>query len=180
MWADNTGRRKPGGYRAMAHAMAEADLRDVLPRIAVPVLLLLHGELDERSPLKVADELHEQVPVVAARRDQGSRSLGERGGTRGVQRPRADVHPVGDSTTTLRAPPASSLLRAPCAEASEASCAWPSAPPRDVAVGVPLRIIARTTGDLLPRHVGRPRRRPAGGRHRAHRRGLRRSSPKAG
>ena len=60
MWADNTGRRKPGGYRAMAHAMAEADLRDVLPRIEVPVLLL-YGELDERSPLKVADELHARI-----------------------------------------------------------------------------------------------------------------------
>jgi len=60
IWADNTGRRKPGGYRAMAHAMAEADLRDVLPRIAVPVLLL-YGALDERSPLKVADELHARI-----------------------------------------------------------------------------------------------------------------------
>jgi pimeloyl-ACP methyl ester carboxylesterase len=61
MWADNTGSRKPGGYRAMAHSMAEADLRDVLPRIEVPVLLL-YGELDRRSPLKVADELKERIP----------------------------------------------------------------------------------------------------------------------
>jgi pimeloyl-ACP methyl ester carboxylesterase len=61
MWADNSGLRKPGGYRAMAHAMAEADLRDVLPQIEVPVLLL-YGELDERSPLKVARELHDQIP----------------------------------------------------------------------------------------------------------------------
>jgi pimeloyl-ACP methyl ester carboxylesterase len=41
--------------------MAEADLRDVLPRIAVPTLLL-YGELDERSPLKVARELHDRIP----------------------------------------------------------------------------------------------------------------------
>ena len=27
MWADNTDSRKPGGYRAMAHSMAEADLQ---------------------------------------------------------------------------------------------------------------------------------------------------------
>ena len=61
MWADNTGSRKPGGYRAMAHSMAEADLRDVLPRIEVPTLLL-YGELDERSPLHVANELNQQIP----------------------------------------------------------------------------------------------------------------------
>jgi pimeloyl-ACP methyl ester carboxylesterase len=61
MWADNTGSRKPGGYRAMAHSMAEADLRDVLPRIEVPVLLL-YGELDQRAPLQVAGELHQRIP----------------------------------------------------------------------------------------------------------------------
>ena len=60
MWADNTGSRKPGGYRAMAHSMAEADLREVLPRIEVPALLL-YGELDQRSPLKVANALHERI-----------------------------------------------------------------------------------------------------------------------
>jgi len=61
MWADNVGSRKPGGYRAMAHSMAEADLRDVLSRIEVPTLLL-YGELDQRSPLQVANELHERIP----------------------------------------------------------------------------------------------------------------------
>jgi pimeloyl-ACP methyl ester carboxylesterase len=61
IWADNAGSRKPGGYRAMARSMAEADLRDVLPQIQVPTLLL-YGELDERSPLKVAHALHEQIP----------------------------------------------------------------------------------------------------------------------
>ena len=61
IWADNAGSRNPGGYRAMAHSMAEADLRDVLPRIQVPTLLL-YGELDERSPLKVANALHAEIP----------------------------------------------------------------------------------------------------------------------
>lgn len=51
----------PAGTRAMAHAMAEADLRDVLPRIRVPTLLL-YGELDRRSPLHVAEELHASIP----------------------------------------------------------------------------------------------------------------------
>jgi len=61
IWADNAGARNPGGYRAMALSMAEADLRDVLPRIQVPTLLL-YGELDERSPLKVANALHAGIP----------------------------------------------------------------------------------------------------------------------
>jgi pimeloyl-ACP methyl ester carboxylesterase len=45
----------------MAHSMAEADLRDVLPRIEVPTLLL-YGELDLRSPLRVATELEARIP----------------------------------------------------------------------------------------------------------------------
>jgi pimeloyl-ACP methyl ester carboxylesterase len=59
--ADNSGLAHPGGYRAMAHSMAEADLRDVLPEIRVPTLLL-YGELDERSPLQVAEDLCAQIP----------------------------------------------------------------------------------------------------------------------
>jgi pimeloyl-ACP methyl ester carboxylesterase len=51
----------PGGTRTMLEAMAEADLRDVLPRIAVPTLLL-YGALDRRSPLAVAEELHAAIP----------------------------------------------------------------------------------------------------------------------
>jgi pimeloyl-ACP methyl ester carboxylesterase len=43
----------PAGLRVMAHAFAEADLRDVLPRIDVPTLLL-YGDADQRSPLSVA------------------------------------------------------------------------------------------------------------------------------
>ena len=48
------------GFRTMARASAEADLRDVLPQIAVPTLLL-HGEADVRSPRPVADALHEGI-----------------------------------------------------------------------------------------------------------------------
>lgn len=61
IWADNAGMVHPAGYRAMAHSMAEADLRDVLPRVAVPTLLL-YGELDERSPIRVATELRARIP----------------------------------------------------------------------------------------------------------------------
>jgi len=52
----------PAGYRAMAHALAEADLRDVLPCIDVPTLLL-YGTADRRSPLSVAEDLHARIPA---------------------------------------------------------------------------------------------------------------------
>ena len=52
---------RPAGTRAMAHALAEANLRDVLPHIEVPTLLL-YGDADERSPLDVARELHAAIP----------------------------------------------------------------------------------------------------------------------
>ena len=52
---------RPAGTRVMLQAMAEADLRDVLPRITVPTLLL-YGALDTRSPLHVAEELHAGIP----------------------------------------------------------------------------------------------------------------------
>jgi pimeloyl-ACP methyl ester carboxylesterase len=51
----------PDGYRVMARAVAEADLRDVLPQIAVPTLLLW-GEADRRAPLQVAEALHAAIP----------------------------------------------------------------------------------------------------------------------
>ena len=41
--------------------MAETDQRDLLPRIAVPTLLLW-GELDARSPLGIAHELRQAIP----------------------------------------------------------------------------------------------------------------------
>lgn len=52
----------PEGSRTMLLAMAEADLRDVLSRIEVPTLLL-YGELDTRSPLEVAEQLHQSIPA---------------------------------------------------------------------------------------------------------------------
>jgi pimeloyl-ACP methyl ester carboxylesterase len=45
----------------MAYALAEADLRGVLPHIDVPTLLL-YGEADQRSSLTVARELHARIP----------------------------------------------------------------------------------------------------------------------
>ncbi|TDE95893.1 alpha/beta hydrolase [Occultella glacieicola] len=52
---------RPGGFRAMALSSAEADLRDVLPRIDVPTLVL-HGEADVRAPRFVADALSDAIP----------------------------------------------------------------------------------------------------------------------
>jgi pimeloyl-ACP methyl ester carboxylesterase len=63
IWAANAGTVHPAGYRAMAHSMAEADLRDVLPRIEVPTLLL-YGALDQRSPLHVATVLQARIPAA--------------------------------------------------------------------------------------------------------------------
>ena len=52
----------PAGVRAMALAFAEADLRDVLPCINVPTLLL-YGDADRRSTLSVAEELRARIPT---------------------------------------------------------------------------------------------------------------------
>ena len=51
----------PRGNVVMLQSMAEADLRDVLPRIEVPTLLL-YGEVDSRSPVAIGDALHAQIP----------------------------------------------------------------------------------------------------------------------
>jgi pimeloyl-ACP methyl ester carboxylesterase len=51
----------PVGMRAAVHAMAEADYRAMLPTITVPTLLL-YGDKDVRSPIHVAQELHDQIP----------------------------------------------------------------------------------------------------------------------
>jgi pimeloyl-ACP methyl ester carboxylesterase len=65
----------PVGYRAMAHAMAEADLRNVLSEIDVPTLLL-YGEKDKRSPLNVAHDLHARIPGSTLRVLPGIGHLG--------------------------------------------------------------------------------------------------------
>ena len=45
----------------MANAFARADLRDVLPQIEVPTLLL-YGDADERAPRDAAVELSAAIP----------------------------------------------------------------------------------------------------------------------
>lgn len=52
---------RPAATRAMAHALAEADLRDGLGGIVVPVLVL-NGDADERSTPAVAAALHAAIP----------------------------------------------------------------------------------------------------------------------
>jgi len=51
----------PQANLTMLRAMAEADLRGILPRIEVPTLVL-HGDLDARAPLSVGQDLHRQIP----------------------------------------------------------------------------------------------------------------------
>jgi pimeloyl-ACP methyl ester carboxylesterase len=51
----------PAGLRVMARSFAQADIRDVLPRIEVPTLLL-QGDQDVRAPVQVAEELHASIP----------------------------------------------------------------------------------------------------------------------
>jgi pimeloyl-ACP methyl ester carboxylesterase len=52
---------RPAANEAMLLGMAEADLRDVLPRVDVPTLLL-YGEEDNRSPVEVGQALHGSIP----------------------------------------------------------------------------------------------------------------------
>ena len=51
----------PVGLRANSRAFAEADLRGVLPDVAVPTLLL-YGDSDVRAPPNVAQDLHARIP----------------------------------------------------------------------------------------------------------------------
>ena len=52
---------RPASARIALGLMAETDLRDVLPTVRVPTLLLW-GELDARSPLFVAEQFHAAIP----------------------------------------------------------------------------------------------------------------------
>ena len=52
---------RPAATRTMAYALAEADLRETLGDIQVPTLILAGGA-DERSPVGVAQALHEAIP----------------------------------------------------------------------------------------------------------------------
>lgn len=51
----------PVGLHVGLTSFAEADLRDVLPRVDVPTLLLW-GEGDQRSSLSIAEEMHDRIP----------------------------------------------------------------------------------------------------------------------
>lgn len=52
---------RPAGFRTMATASAEADLRDVLPHVDVPTVVL-HADHDVRSPRDVAEALNAAIP----------------------------------------------------------------------------------------------------------------------
>jgi pimeloyl-ACP methyl ester carboxylesterase len=52
---------RPESLRTQLSVMAKADQRDLLPRIAVPTLLIW-GELDARSPLSVARQFEQAIP----------------------------------------------------------------------------------------------------------------------
>ena len=52
---------RPESMRTALRVMAEADQRDLLPRIAVPTLLIW-GQLDARSSLNVARQFKEAIP----------------------------------------------------------------------------------------------------------------------
>ena len=52
---------RPVWIRTAAYALAEADLRDALPEIGVPTLLL-NGENDVRSSVTVAQDLRSKIP----------------------------------------------------------------------------------------------------------------------
>ena len=60
-FAANVAEFDPVGFRAMAMASAEADLRDVLPDIDIPTLLL-YGDQDVRAPREVAEALRDAIP----------------------------------------------------------------------------------------------------------------------
>jgi len=51
----------PAGMRAMTRALAEANLRHLLPHIELPTLLL-YGDKDVRSPLRLGEDLRSQIP----------------------------------------------------------------------------------------------------------------------
>jgi pimeloyl-ACP methyl ester carboxylesterase len=51
----------PLGFRLMAKSSADTDTRDLLPNIGVPTLLLW-GDADRRSPMKIAEQLRDAIP----------------------------------------------------------------------------------------------------------------------
>jgi pimeloyl-ACP methyl ester carboxylesterase len=51
----------PRGFQQMAEALAIADTRDLLPNIRVPTLLIW-GDADARSPVKIAHQFQDAIP----------------------------------------------------------------------------------------------------------------------
>jgi pimeloyl-ACP methyl ester carboxylesterase len=60
-FAANGAEFDPAGFRLMAKASAEADLRDVLAGIDIPTLLL-YGDQDVRAPREVAEAIWAAIP----------------------------------------------------------------------------------------------------------------------
>jgi pimeloyl-ACP methyl ester carboxylesterase len=60
-FAANVAEFDPAGFRLMAKASAEADLRDVLAGIDIPTLLL-YGDQDVRAPREVAEAIWAAIP----------------------------------------------------------------------------------------------------------------------
>jgi pimeloyl-ACP methyl ester carboxylesterase len=60
-FADNAAQFHPSGLKAMARSFAKADLRDILPHVDVPTLLLC-GDSDVRAPCSVAESIHAAIP----------------------------------------------------------------------------------------------------------------------
>jgi pimeloyl-ACP methyl ester carboxylesterase len=52
---------RPESMRTELGVMAQADLRDLLPQVSVPTLLIW-GELDARAPMSVAHQLDQAIP----------------------------------------------------------------------------------------------------------------------
>jgi len=52
----------PVGFRLMAQSLHDTDTTDLLPQIRVPTLLLW-GEADRRSPLRIAEQLRDRIPA---------------------------------------------------------------------------------------------------------------------
>ena len=83
---------RPESLRTQLFVMAEADQRDLLPRIAVPTLLIW-GELDARSPLSVARQFEQAIPDTKLVVIPGCRSRQQPRAARAVQRGRPRVLP---------------------------------------------------------------------------------------
>jgi pimeloyl-ACP methyl ester carboxylesterase len=90
---------RPESMRTALPVMAEADHRDLLPRIGVPTLLIW-GERDARSPLSVARQFERAIPDASSSPSPaGSREQPRAAG--GVQRGRTRVLPCSLASSNL-------------------------------------------------------------------------------